>query len=180
MEIRFLGTSHGYAEKDRFVSCTVIVAGGHYYLLDAGGPVEALMVRNDMDFADIRGIFLTHMHSDHVGSLTSVIEPFLRYRYNNKATCFFPEERGLNGFLAWMDTIYADPEKAKRTVAFRVTKPGALYADDCISVTAAPTRHMEHHGGKAFSYTFEADGKRVLFTGDMASGFPEYTSLFDG
>jgi len=42
MKITFLGTSHGYAEKNRFTSSTLIETAGHSYILDAGAPVEWL------------------------------------------------------------------------------------------------------------------------------------------
>ena len=177
MKITFLGTSHGYAEKKRFTSATLIETAEHSYLLDAGAPVEWIMVNKDKPYDKIRGIFITHMHNDHVGSLSSVIEPMLRYRYNNNATCFFPCEKGRDGFLRWLDTMHAPEEKVTSTVKLVVAKEGKIFDNGDMTVSARPTLHLELYDETSFSYIFESNGKKVLFTGDMKGGFPEYAEL---
>ena len=179
MKITFCGTSHGYAEKNRFQSLTVIEVGEYYYLLDAGAPVEWVMINKDMPLDKIRGIFITHMHNDHVGALSNVIEPMLRYRYNDKSSCYMPCEKGLDGFLNWLEVMGDSREKVTQTVKFGITKEGKVFDDGNIKVYARPTKHL---GGESdsFAYIFEADGKRVLFTGDMSQGFPEYTEITKG
>lgn len=176
MKITFLGTSYGYAAKNRFTSATLIETSEFYYLLDAGAPVEWIMVNNDMPYDKIRGIFITHMHNDHVGSLSTVIEPMLRFRYNDKATCFFPCEDGKEGFVSWLNTMNVPEEKVRSTVKLRVAKEGEIFDNGDIKVSAKPTLHLGNSSA-AFSYLFEADGKKVLFTGDMGLGFPEYSEL---
>lgn len=176
MIINFLGTSHGYAEKNRFTSTTVVEANNKYYLIDAGGPVEYLMVNNDMDYDKIRGIFITHMHNDHVGGLSTVIEPMLRYRYNDKSECFFPSKEGLFGFVEWLKILCVNEDDLRRIVKLSVTDSGVIFDDGNVKVAAKRNCHMDK-GGDSFSYIFEADGKKVFFTGDMAQEFEEYTEL---
>ena len=174
MKINFMGTSHGYAEKEQFTSATLIEVSGYYYLLDAGAPVEWILVNKDKPFDKIRGVFITHMHNDHVGNLTSVIEPMLRFRYNNNAVCFFPTEDGKNGFLDWMKVLNVSKDLVLSTVQLNVAKEGTIYEKDGLIVSAKYTKHIEK---QSFSYVFEADGKKVLFTGDMMGGFHEYPTL---
>lgn len=173
MRITFLGTSHGYAEKNRFTSSTLIEVSGFYYLLDCGAPVEWLMVNLDKPFDKIRGIFITHMHNDHIGCLTSVIEPMLRYRYNDKAICLFPSEKGKESYLVWSEALQVPRERVLSTVKMYAAEQGRVYDQNGLLVTARPTKHMED----SFAYVFEADGKKVLFTGDMSAGFREYESI---
>lgn len=174
VKITFMGTSHGYAEKDRFTSATLIEVSDFYYLLDAGAPVEWIMVNADKPCEKIRGIFITHMHNDHVGSLTSIIEPMLRYRYNNNAVCFFPTENGKDSFLDWMKALHLSKDQILSTVEMGVTKEGRIYERNGLTVSAKYTKHIEN---ESFSYVFEADGKKVLFTGDMKGGFQEYPDI---
>ena len=177
MEITFFGTSHGYSDNGKFLSSALLEAGGVSYLIDAGAPVESLMLKYGKNSDDMRGIFITHMHNDHVVSLPSVIEQFLRFRYNDKVKCFLPEEEGLKAYLAWEKALHMDVEKIQKTVKFYVVKEGVIYEENGLKVTAMPTNHLGHGKYPAFSYMFEYDGKRVLFTGDMDARFPEYESI---
>ena len=43
MKITFLGTSHGYAEANRFQSSALVEVRGKSYIIDAGAPVEYQM-----------------------------------------------------------------------------------------------------------------------------------------
>ena len=176
MKITFMGTSHGYAEKNRFTSATLIETNDFSYLLDAGAPVEWIMENTNKPYDKIRGIFITHMHNDHVGSLSQVIEPMLRFRYNDKSTCFFPSKEGMEAFTKWLVALSATEDKIKSTVKFEVTQTGRIFNNGDMIVFAKPTLHMGENG-KAFSYTFESEGKKVLFTGDMGMGFPEYSEI---
>lgn len=177
MKITFLGTSHGYAEKGHFTSSTLVEADHLSYIIDAGAPVEALLVNLDKNFADIRGIFITHMHADHIGNLHSLTEPFTRFRYNDKAACFIPEKEGLDAYFAWMKALHTDTDKLQKTVKFEITHEGVIYEQNGLKVTAIPNNHMEHGKYPSFSYMLEHDGKRVLFTGDMDANFPEYEKI---
>ena len=53
IKITFMGTSHGYAEKEQFTSATLIEISDFYYLLDVGAPVEWIMVNADKPFDKI-------------------------------------------------------------------------------------------------------------------------------
>ena len=179
MKITFLGTSHGYAEKGRFTTSLLIEEGGHNYIIDAGAPVEALLVNRDKRLEDIRGIFVTHMHSDHVCELPSLIEPLLRYRFNDQAVCFMPEQDGVDAFLVWMKAIRNSEEKILATVPLKVITEGKIFENEDITVSAVPTRHFPRKNDLPTSWAFviECKGKRVLFTGDMTKDFTDYPSV---
>ena len=62
-----LGTSHGDPTCCRFNSSTLFKIGEASYLIDAGAPANALMIRHGFKLHDLKAIFITHMHEDHVG-----------------------------------------------------------------------------------------------------------------
>ena len=95
MKITFLGTSHGYPEKGRVVSCTMVETGGKIYIIDAGSAVDEHLVEQDADFSAVRAVFITHMHSDHVNGLLSLHEEFLSYRYNDQTVLLSSRGRRL-------------------------------------------------------------------------------------
>ena len=177
MKLTFLGTSHGYAELNRYTSCTLIEIGEKLYIVDAGGPVEYLLVNGGKNYADIRGVFITHMHSDHVGSLDALAEPFLRYRYNDKAVIYMPEKQGVDTFIDWLTAMHASRAQIDATLHFKVTEPGVIFDADGLTVEAIPTDHLGHGAYPAYAYHFTCSGRDVLFTGDMDIGFPDFERI---
>lgn len=68
-----LGTGAGNASKLRANTSTVIRAGSHSYLIDAGEGVQRQFLASRISFRDVRKIFITHMHGDHVFGLPSFL-----------------------------------------------------------------------------------------------------------
>ncbi|PWM45690.1 MAG: hypothetical protein DBX47_03880 [Clostridiales bacterium] len=168
MRIIFLGTSHGTATPNRFNSSSLICSGDSNYLVDAGEPVGALMIRQGLDINNIRAVFITHMHGDHVCGLINLIKLFVKYP-KTKHFIYLPEDCK-DGILSFMKVIHIDVPND--IVEFRITKEGSIYTDDNISVSSFPTRHVcigDVNAG--FGYTFYADNKKLMYTGDINQSF---------
>ena len=69
MKITFLGTSHGVPLASRYCSSTLVECGDNAYLIDGGAPVADLLIRYGIPYEKLRGVFVTHMHSDHTFGL---------------------------------------------------------------------------------------------------------------
>lgn len=63
-----LGTAGGptWRDLDRAGIASAVVVGDAVYLVDCGDGVGRQLFRAGLDLADLRGIFVTHLHSDHV------------------------------------------------------------------------------------------------------------------
>ena len=180
MKITFLGTSHGYAEANRFQSSALVEVRGKSYIIDAGAPVEYQMATLGKDFNSIRGIFITHAHNDHIGGLPQLISPLLRYRYNDQCTCFISDEVVANAFDVWMSANTVDLEHMKKVVNFKVPTVGEIFDDGNIKVTAIKTNHFKHETRFSFGYIIDDGEKKVLFTGDIGYGFNDYETVTKG
>jgi ribonuclease Z len=72
LKVLLCGTSAPYADPNRAQSCTAIIAGGRYYLVDAGpGSARNLMLWQ-LQGRELGAVFLTHFHSDHIGDLGEI------------------------------------------------------------------------------------------------------------
>ena len=71
-----LGTAGGPvwgADGKRAGISTAVVVGDRTYLVDAGSGVGRQMVRAGLPFGSLRGVFITHLHSDHVVDLGALM-----------------------------------------------------------------------------------------------------------
>jgi len=59
--------------SDRAQSCTAVFVGGQFLLFDAGDGAQRSMEGLNLPSAQLRAIFVTHFHSDHIAGLGEVI-----------------------------------------------------------------------------------------------------------
>lgn len=72
-----LGTAGGPrwwgGEPDRVGISTAVVVGDRFYLVDAGYGAARQIARAGLSLRDMGGLFLTHLHSDHVVDLPALL-----------------------------------------------------------------------------------------------------------
>ncbi len=177
MKITFLGTSHGVPAADRYCSSAMIETGGKIYLIDAGAPVVDCLLRLDKKIDDVRAVFTTHEHGDHINGLLSLCD-LSNWYYRNAAFSVALTDSRLAGRLsALIEVTSAAPLDTQRIKLLTVGE-GYSYEDENIKITYFPTGHVNSEYGKSFAILAEADGKKALFSGDMAGNgdFPKIAS----
>ena len=177
MRITTLGTSHGDATYCRFNSSILFELAEGSYLIDAGAPVNALMIRKGKRITSLKAVFVTHMHDDHVGGLPGLVKSLIKYPQPGQHTdVFLPEARGIPALREWLAAqhLQAPPQ----LIAFHTIRPGPLYEDAAMAVAAVGTRHLESADGPiTFAYLLAAEGKRVLCSGDLSGDFSDFPAL---
>lgn len=175
MKIYTLGTSHGAAEKGRSCSGTLIEVGGAYYLFDCGGNMESKLTDMGMPIEKIRCVFISHMHEDHVGSLSGIVKRFNTYIYTGEVVeVYMPEQEGIDAFFGWLKALhFGKADKYK----IMLTKDGEVYSDENITVTAIRTNHIMKGAFPSYAYMIESAEGRVLYTGDLNHEFDDYPSV---
>ena len=184
MKITFLGTSHGITEKNQFCSSALISTGGKHYLVDAGAPVLTLLKNHDIPLADVAGAFITHSHHDHfmgLCTLTQQINEFAEFA-DVAFPVFVPDGEEYHKMFYF---IFGDPTFHGRlayTVYGGLTDPhgdrnrrisAVIFDDGNLKVTAIPVDHYKN----AHAFLLEAEGKRVVFTGDLLTDMPDYPAV---
>ena len=184
MKITFLGTSHGITEKNQFCSSALISTGGKHYLVDAGAPVLTLLKNHDIPLEDVAGVFITHSHHDHfmgLAVLTQQVNEFHQFK-DVSFPVFVPDEEDYHRMFAF---IFGDPAFHGR-LEYRnyggMTDPygdrarrvsAVIFDDGNLKVTAIPVDHYQN----AHAFLLEAEGKRVVFTGDLLADMPDYPKV---
>lgn len=69
MKVIFCGTSGPLPVKDRAKPCVAVQAAGKLYLVDVGPEATKNLMLWRTPIETARAVFLTHLHSDHIGGL---------------------------------------------------------------------------------------------------------------
>ena len=180
LKIFFCGTGSPLPSARRAQTCTAIIAGQRFFLVDAGTgsfeTVQAAAIPADR----LAGVFLTHFHSDHIGDLSEVNLGSWVTARPAPLSVYGPAgvERvvsGENEAFA-LDAIYRTAHHGKGVAptrskgmaarAFDGAAPVIVLDDDGLKVTAFPVKHDPVDA--AVGYRFDYQGRSVVISGDTA------------
>lgn len=174
MKITFLGTGQAAPAPDRFCTATLLETAGRAYLIDAGAPVSDLLARRGVGLEQLRAVFTTHSHLDHTIGLPHLCVLASWHCPQAEFSVYFTDPE----YLAACRTLIRTARDAldEGRVRFCLVAPGDFYDDGYLQLQAIPTRHLEAQGKASYAYLARAEGKRLLFTGDLhnkdAADFP--------
>ncbi|PZO50254.1 MAG: ribonuclease Z [Phormidesmis priestleyi] len=146
MQITFLGTSSGVPTRSRNVSSVALrlPQRAEVWLFDCGESTQHQFLKSEFKSSQIRRIFVTHMHGDHIFGLPGLL-----------ASC------GMAGTGQQQIDLYGPPDLAKYLDACRrysktqssypirvhITEPGKVYEDDDYLVICQRLKHrIPAHG----------------------------------
>lgn len=167
MRIIFLGSSHGIPEPNRRCSSVLIEVGNNFYFVDMGTQAIEQLITRKISVDSVKGIFITHMHGDHTNGLISFLD-LGNWAFKTIDPVVHlpgPTEDAVEAIRSWLRCN----GQVMREYRFCHVRSGALYQDDVVKVTAFQTKHND----ASFAYLFEAEGKRVLFSGDLCYKGPQ-------
>lgn len=146
-------------------------------MIDAGAPVNALMIRAKKDFAQLKAVFITHMHDDHVGGLPGLIKTLIKYPKDGQHTyIFLPEQEAIPALGGWLTVQHL--QLPLQLVTMKSMSSGLIYDDGILKVNSLGSKHIYNPSYPiSFSYSLEAEGKKVMYTGDLSSDFSDYPAV---
>ena len=175
-----LGTGTPGPDPARSGPATAIVANETAYLVDAGtGIVRRAAAARDkgvkaLEPTNLRIAFLTHLHADHTLGLPDLmITPWIMGR-KEPLGLYGPEgtQEMVNHILAAyaMDReIRTEGLEHSNNTGWRVNvheiKPGVVFKDDNVTVTAFAVRHGNVN---AYGYRFATHDRTIVLSGDTS------------
>jgi ribonuclease BN (tRNA processing enzyme) len=176
-QVVLLGTGTPAMDPDRSGPATAIVVGDTTYLVDFGpGVVRRAAAAAAKGIPAVRPenlktAFLTHLHSDHtVGYPDLIFTPWVIAR---KDTLNVYGPKGLKAMTdhilaAWKPDIDIRTKGLEHRWPLRVVaheiKPGTVYTDALVRVTAFPVLHGEWD--EAYGYRFDTPDRTIVISGD--------------
>lgn len=179
-QVVFLGTGTPLPDPQRDGPAAAVVVNGTAYIVDTGvGVVRRAAAAYGKGIAalrprDLRIAFLTHLHSDHTLGLPDLmITPWIMGR-KEPLELYGPPgtqqmvDRILGAYEVDRETRIEGLEHSNSTgwkVNVHEIKPGVVFKDANVTVTAFPVRHGTI---AALGYRFSTPDRTVVFLGDTA------------
>src|SRR5215472_15920502 len=181
-KVVLLGTGTPIPDPDRSGPATAIVVGDSAYLVDFGPGVvrraEAALLERGikaLEPGNLKMAFVTHLHSDHTAGYSDLILTGWTSGRNTSLEVYGPT--GLKAMTEHILEAYridigtrTNAEGNQRAISngWKVNaheiKPGIIYKDANVTVTAFPTKHaMESYG-----YRFDTYDRRIVISGDTS------------
>jgi ribonuclease Z len=176
--VTLLGTASPAPRADRFGPSTLVQAGGHTLLFDAGRGVPIRMGQLKISMGKIDAVFLTHYHSDHTSGLADIwLTGWLPPAFGQRKGSFrVIGPFGAKALMAGLEQAYAadihireaDEKLAPEAIAVEVEefdKDGVVYDKDGVRVTAFEVNHGELIK-PAYGYRIDYNGHSAVISGD--------------
>lgn len=169
-----LGTGFPRPDPARAASSTAIVAGDKWFVVDAGRGATMRIAGTDLKYANLKAVFLTHLHSDHTAGLPDLFDTSWQFgrktaplelygppgtkRLSNAMLQFFAED------IHWRRDLLEKHPGGGATIRTHIVREGVVYDDGGVKVTAFAVDHKPVP--YAFGYKFESEGETVVISGD--------------
>ena len=167
MKITFMGTSHGVPSAERYCSSTMLQTNGSAYIIDAGAPITDTVLRAGEIFDNVRGIFTTHCHGDHIDGIFHFIDLSMWYWKNTNYDVYLTSEAVIDAIHAVIRAVSPGAKFPEERLRLHLATEDTKFEDDNIKLSYIPTKHINENNLSA-AMDIEIEGKRILFTGDMS------------
>ena len=181
LSVLLCGTNAPLPDVHRAGACTLVAAGNDLYIVDSGLASTRNLVMWHVPLARVKGVFLTHFHSDHIGDLGELrLQTWVAGR---RAPLKVYGPPGVEDVVAGFNQAYshdADYRTAHHSEAFLPREDVDLVAvpipmngatapafnADGLRVTAIKVDHGPVK--PAYGYRFDYDGRSVSISGDTS------------
>jgi ribonuclease Z len=182
LHVALCGSGSPLPDMRRASACMAVIAGKNFYVVDTGPGSERKLELMRLNPGKVRGVLLTHFHSDHIGDLGELM--LKRWSGGSRKTpldVFGPT--GVETVVKGFDQAYSlddeyrimhhGPETVPpggaggvaRTFYFSEGKEETVIIDDDgLKVTAFPVDHSPVK--PAVGYRFDYKGRSVVISGD--------------
>ncbi len=169
-ELVFLGTSASAPSADRNLTSTLLIHEGTRFMLDCAEGTQRQILRSGVGFKDLRRIFLTHGHLDHILGIGGLASTLGQWDVQSISKLEIYGGRWALDRVRDLMKVVMRGKEVEIEIAFIEIKPGVLVREKNLTVTAFS---VLHRGTGNFGFVFEEQAKRpFLVERAQALGVP--------
>ena len=173
IRVSLLGTGSPGPVMNRFGPSILVEAGGQRFLFDAGRGALQRLTQLQVSWRDVRGVFLTHLHSDHVVGFPDLwLVGWLVSARDAPLLVWGP--KGTTKMMSHLAQAYefdiavrqADEHASAEGVVIRAQDigDGFVYESGGVKISAFAVDHAPVE--PAFGYRVDYAGRSVVLSGD--------------
>jgi len=175
MKLTLLGTGCPQADTGRFGPASLVRRKGRAFLVDCGSGVTQRLLGAGSSGAALDALLLTHLHSDHLVDLFQLVISSWHQGRDRPQRVLGPKgtRRFVEAMLAaWRpdleQRIAHERRPSTRALEVEVAEfdEGVIIEEDGLRITAVAVAHQPVR--YAYGFVFEADGRKLVFSGDTA------------
>lgn len=194
IKIYLLGTGSGLPTWNRYAESIAVEIGDNIYLMDAGEPCSATMIRLGIKYDKVNAVFISHMDADHFSGLPMLVQtmdlsrqaggtPLNILRQDGMALNIFTPPKVCEEVRRYLQMMYLIDEEPFLSFKLNIfpLAPGRVYEHAGTSFSAYPNNHVKlrfemypPQKGRSvptdsFSFLITLpDKRRIGYTGDIA------------
>jgi len=174
IKVTLLGTGSPAPDITRFGPSTFVEAGGQKYLFDAGRGAMQRLNQIKARWQDVQGVFLTHLHSDHVVGFPDLWLTGWLVGPGRNIPLPVRGPRGTVKMMSLLEQAFDYDLRVRPYVDRAVPEGAVILAEDIgegvalekdgVRITAFEVDHTPVH--PAFGYRIDYGGRSVVLSGD--------------
>ncbi|MFQ5498743.1 MAG: MBL fold metallo-hydrolase [Candidatus Zixiibacteriota bacterium] len=176
--LTILGSSSGMPQADRATSGYLLKTGDELSLIDCGGGICSSFLRRGFDPLQVRRVFISHTHADHVIELPLFIQMVYLSGRTEPLDVYLPSEF-VRPFRAYLPALYLFPEKLPFLLNLTGYEAGKVF-EGTFTLTAIENKHLVGHHEliqrlnlpnrmQCHSMLVEVAGKSLFYSADVGS-----------
>ena len=176
--VTLLGSGSPIPAADRFGPATLVEAGNHKFLFDAGRGATIRLYQLNIPMGKVDPLFLTHLHSDHTNGIPDLwLTGWLGGPFGRRTKpMHIIGPVGTTHLISTLQSAYSEdiririadenyPPEGAEMVSEEFFHDGIVYDRDGVRVTAFEVNHGELIK-PAYGYRVDYEGHSVVISGD--------------